>query len=795
MAEYANPTTPDDDSDETSLFATLKKQVMDDWEQNASWYREAETDFAMYAGGEGQWEQEEIDKLKAQRKPHATFNFIKPSVNAVNGMEVSNRQEVTYLPRTTQTPAQGAGQVPGQSGMGLPVLGMQATPGADDQGPAEMFTAAGQYFDDQCNAEDEVSDAFQDNTICGMGWTERRIGFDDNPQGDMLKDRIDPLEMGWDARSNKRNLADARRLHRVRQVDKRTAEAMFPGYDCGDIDASWARVSRTESPVDRDQAKQYRSDEVKYDDRSSVTLCEITWCDFTSSYTVANMATGEVSKDLDAAALKTLKQRLAGAPLKVVTTKKRTYYQAFLGKDEILDPEREPKKNGGGDGRLKAYDKGTECQSQKAFKFTCMTGTRDRNKRQWVGIVRPMRDPQKWTNVLYSSSLYNMTTSGKGIIAERSAFENPQKAQEDWARGDMIVWAKEGALSGANPKITNKQATPLPAGIESLMQFALTAMRGVSGVNLETLGGVDREQAASLEYQRRQAATTILAPFFDGLRRYRKDDGRLALDLIQKYLSDGRLIRIVGPEYEKYVPLLKDEGVTEFDIIVAESPSSPNQKEASWMMIQQLLPVVGKQLGPKATAALLKASPLPEPVVDDFAEAAQADQADMANQPPPPELMLVQAQIGKVEADIKKTEADTALKTVEVQQRQLETVSQVQTAEIDAKDRADERAHKQWMMSAEQQSRQAEMNGQVSTEFAKSAGADMPAKFDALGKGLEALASAFGEGMAALAKATAQNALTTQELAKMLAAPRMTVVNDPLTGQQMTATSTVATVQ
>lgn len=739
MAEYDNT---EHDTDEDSLFLRLKSWVIDDRRAAQGQYKEIDRDFDFYEGGERQWEKSDITALEAEGRPHTSFNFIQPSVSAVNGMEVSNRHEVTYKPRTTQQPA------PQQPGMPMPPV-----PGANDQPAAELYTAAGKYFRQESDAEDEESDAFQDTAIGGMGWTETRIDFDEDPAGKMTVDRCDPTEMGWDKSANKRNLVDARRFHRVREIDKRAALEMFPGYDCEDIDAAWARPQNLSEPHDAEAAKNYENDQHSPGQGKKLTVVEISWFDIESSHRVANTMTGEVKEGVDAETLKSMRERAkqAGIRIAVNTVKKRVFRQAFLGSASILGDDQE----------------GTPCQSQKGFKWNCMTGTRARNSRQWMGIVRAMRDPQRWANALYSSTLWTVMTSGKGIMAERDAFEKPDQAESDWSSQSKIVFLRSGALSGQNPKIMQKTPTPLPAGSDKLMEFAITAIRGVSGVNLETLGGVDREQAASLEYQRRQAATTILAPFFDGLRRYRKAQGRVALDLIDKFMSDGRLIRIAGPDYEQYVPLLKDPNVIEYDIIVDESPSSPNQKEASWATINQMLPVVGKQLGPRTMAALMKASPLPTPVVKEFQDAAAQEQQDIANAPPPPEVQLTMAQV-------EKTKAETALKQQEGAGKQMELAAQVETTRMDMQDRQMERGDKQAQRDHDHRMRSMEMQGTADGEFAKAAGSDMPQQMAALGQGLVALAQAVAQGQQMIAQGLAQQGQAIEQLAAAASAPRKT---------------------
>jgi hypothetical protein len=799
----------EDTNDADALFLRRKAEVIDDRRANSKWYVEARIDFGMYAGGEAQWDDADLDILKEENKPHATFNFIQPSVSAVNGMEVSNRQEVTFLPRTTQgnaAPAamQAGAAMPGQM-PGVPP--QPQAPGANDQGPAEVLNAGVKYFRQECDAEDEESDAFQDDAICGMGWTETRVEFEDNPDGEMVVDRCDPLEMGWDSRATKRNLRDSRRFHRVRELDKTTAREMFPGFELDEIDATWARPQLVDEPSDREEAREYRNDQEGEHNRKTVTVVETTWIEKQITHEVANKSNGEVTRNVTTEQLKVLRERAEKLKIDIAVKKvtKKIYKMAFLGGTGILADT------------AKERREGTLCQSQKAFKFQPITGIRDRNKKQWMGLVRAMRDPQRWTNALYSSTLNSVMTSGKGIMAERSAFEKPDQAEADWSSNGKIVFMREGALSGPNPKVKEKVASQLPPGIDRLLEFALSALRGVSGVNLETLGGADREQAASLEYQRRQAATTILAPFFDGLRRHRKMQGRLEMDLARQYLSDGRLVRIVGPDYEGYVPFALDETVQEYDIIVAESPSSPNQKEAAWQTITQVLPMMGKNLSPTTGAIVLKASPLPLAIVKEFQDAAEQE-AQAAAQQPNPEMLKLQGDMQmkqmdaeikqreseqsmavtqqKAAADIRLKEMDIRLKEMELQLAAFTAQAQVQQTTLQAQNDREkmsmERENKQTehamkresegaKMQHDQRMREIDTTAATDKETAKSAGPSLPA----LAKGMEALGSGIKEGMSAQARAI-------DALAKATLAPRTTTLKTDGSGMPTGAVSQVS---
>ncbi len=614
--------------DQDALFLKLQKWCRSDSEKQSKWRTEAKEDFGFGVGE--QLNEDDKAILKDMNRPVVIFNRIDPVLDSVAGQEVGNRQEVQFIPRR-----QGAVQV------------------------NEMLTAAAKWFRDECDAEDEESDAFRDTLTCGMGWTETKLEYEDVPEGAPCVDRVDPLEMVWDASAKKRNIVDKRRVFHIRRVPLEEAKALCPSAEFEDADYNAAWVDDKKATED---GKPHENDNRFYDKEKTgdgdeesgdemVTIVRAQWWERVTVHMIADPedATGQAIKTLSADEFKELseKYKLAGAPLKSVKGTRKVYKQAYLG--SIL---------------LEIGD--APCKDR--FSFNCITGKRDRNRNSWYGLVRAMKDPARWSNKWLSQTMHIMNTTSKGgIAAERGAFfDNDAEGEASWAKQDQVTYLKAGALSGANgAKFIAKPVSQFPQASFELMQFAVNAHRDVSGLNLETLGMQSNAgQAASLDLQRKQSAMTILQPLFDSLRRYRKEQGRVMLYLIENYLSDGRLIKIVGPEGAQYVPLVKQQGHDgNYDVIADESPTSANQKESTWAFLQQILPVIGKMLPPATWLALLKYSPLPTSAQKDITDSIAQQQQ---NQPPNPEAAKAAADLkasqDKAAADIANHKALTDAK-------------------------------------------------------------------------------------------------------------------------------------
>jgi len=642
-------------------FQRMKKDILDAERERSKWRKYASECYDFVAGH--QWSEEDLQILAEQNRPAVVFNRTAPLVKAVCGLEVNNRQSVVYLPR--QIGAQGVN---------------------------EMVTNAGKWVRDECNAEDEESEAFRDLAISGEGWTETRMDFDEDPMGKIVKDRIDPTEMGVNKGACRANYSDARMIYRIREMDPADVRALLnipDSIDDAALDATW--LDNSTVPADggrspkRDYPSKTRDGVIGARDGSSKTV-KIVQCQYWRREAINLVATANDQEpiklsDDDYAKFEERANAMNTAAAQDPTgqtqpfdytharTVQKVFYECFIG-IRILDSR--PLKMG-------------------MFQFSAMTGERDKKKKYFIGMVGDMLDPQRWSNKFLAQTMNIMNSNAKGgIIAETDAFINQKQAVKDWSDPTKIIWVKPGSI--AKKKIMPRVPVPLPSGLDQLMMFAISSIRDVTGINLELLGQADREQAASLEQQRRQSAMTILATMFDNLRKYRKRDGRLMLHFIW-LLPENTLIRVVDQGQVQYIPLVKQGlDIEKFDIIIDQAPSSPDQKQYIWSITAQILQM--NILPPQAVIELLKYSPYPESVVQEIRKALgldgpTADQIQQKLQQAEQALQILEQQLHEAQAAAQEAQGAT-------EQAKTDRAVELIGKEIDAYKAETDRLNAQW---------------------------------------------------------------------------------------------------
>ena len=649
-ASAAPETTAGEESEKDDLLRRFTAWFNEARTHSSDWRTESEESDGFEAGDGGQWDEDQKDALAKQNRPVVEFNRVYATVASVLGLEIGNRQEVRVVPRET-----------------------------GDSSVAEVCTRTVDWQRDGCDAENEESAAFHDMLRGGMGWTETRMDMERNPNGLTVTERFNAREAYWDPASQKKNLADSKWRMRARDMTFEDAQAEFPDADAGDLHAGWASEAgdeKTETDV-RDYPDD--PDNNQLDPKRTCRIVQVQWWERIGFYRALDPMTGEQT-ELSAEQMASLKSK--GIEMRAVKATRKVYKQAFVGA-KVLEV---------GPGPCK-YD----------FTLQCMTGIRDHKRGVWYGIIRHMKDPQRYANKFFSQIMYIINANAKGgILIEQGAMANPRKFEEEWAKPDSVSVLQDGALK--NQQIQYKPAITYPSGLDKMMDYSIQSIRDTSGVNLELLGMADRSQAGVLESQRKKSALTILATFFDALSQYRRTNGRTLVYFMKEYYPASRIERVVGidPEVMQAVQMAQDPQVQqaaqagepqaqqimqkagtpdakemarlaeaipkalevdtiEYDVVVDEAPSSPNQKETVWATMLQA-PQLLQNLPPPA---LLELMPLPQSVHDKLAMYVS----------PPPDPMVQEAkklELHQKGADVQKTSGEARKVNAEAAEQEMQ---------------------------------------------------------------------------------------------------------------------------
>jgi hypothetical protein len=449
-----------------ALFQRLKGYVQD--EQHADWYTEAEECFGFVAGrgagsSRGQrpvardsWQ----EMLDSGRQP-IEFNRVGPIVDAICGLEINNRQEIKYLPRT-----QG------------------------DVAVNERLSSLGEWARDEANAEDEESEMFRNAVICGRGATETRIDFSEEPTGKIVVDCLDPMECGVDPGARKQALSDRRYSWRFRDMPTDEAKGMFDGVESVALNATWAgkittdrrrQGNKTDYP---DETRAGLKDTTK---PKTVRIVQIEWWERrapTSSPFPARRAAGDQPGRLDLLQEQTAKLPPEEQPAEPEDRKAR-YRKAFLGKNGVLDqseisllPDQLDDRALRSQPRLPLRRRAPDARSADAQQQDAEPGS-------------PHPEHQRQGRAHHREGRVRQSERC------REGLEQPRQDDHRQRRRDG---QDQGPHQPANA-----------AALVQLQEFSLSSIRDVTGASVEMLGLADRDQPASLEYQRRQSAMTILA--------------------------------------------------------------------------------------------------------------------------------------------------------------------------------------------------------------------------------------------------------------------------------------------
>lgn len=631
----------DADADTLKKISEWDKVLDRHW---GDWLKEKTSLFRLVAGD--QYEKDEERALKDNQKIPVVFNRVGPVIDAVTGAEIQGRQQTQYFPRTH-----------------------------GDAVKNEILTSGVEWVRDLTDADGEESDAKRDAFICGLGAVATEMDYEEDEQGRVVMRR---LEAGSALPSPclQANAKDRRYLRHRTHMSLDEFRSLYGEDVEGVFDPSDGSLATHNADPRSAYGGGSDSYERAEDDEVTVDLWQ--W------YEVETVVMSSSQDGLRVVAYSredfdVLEKAAAEAGRKIegVTRRRRKYYTATLTGQKWLDRPKEIK--------------------QGRFTIEFITGKRDEEKKVWYGLVRPMKDPQKWANAFFSMLLHMVRTNAKGgLLVEDGAIGDMKRFQASYAKSDEITLVPEGVISGGRMK--EKTPPQLPAAMVTLMSQSIDAIPGVTGVNPELMGIADRDQPGILEHQRKQAAYGMLATFFESFRRYRKFQGELMLDFM-RMLGPETLIRVSGyhdmlqeqaeaqgmqghnggppmnPDKQTYITVQEALGPEsiKYDTIVDEAPAGPNQRERTWQMFVEILPVVREGLTPEMWAEALKYSPFPESF------SAKMRELLVSAEPDEQEMMMQRLNEMGAQLDLMQRQAGVRKTNAEAEQKEVETVQSIMT--------------------------------------------------------------------------------------------------------------------
>jgi hypothetical protein len=202
---------------EYPLTADISVEAYDkicrDIRDQPKWRLEADTDCDYYDGS--QTSTEVLRRLKEAGIPPQDSNLIKPTINAVLGMEARSRTDYKIT--------------------------------SDDEQQAEIaegLCARIKEVETESRADRAMSDAYSSMIRAGVGWAEVSREFDPLRYPYRVRE-VHRNDIYWDWTSKEPDLSDARYLRRDKWVDRAQAIAMFPEQE-RIIANSWSGWSRTD---------------------------------------------------------------------------------------------------------------------------------------------------------------------------------------------------------------------------------------------------------------------------------------------------------------------------------------------------------------------------------------------------------------------------------------------------------------------------------------------------------------------------------------------------------------------
>lgn len=579
-------------------IARFNQWFSDSYSASQTWRDMAEEDYRFVSGE--QWSETELAKNASLDRPSLTINKILGPVLFLLGLQRQLRQEPKLLPFE----------------------------GGDVQ-PTEIMSTIYKWCATRCREPRVDSHVWEDKVITGLSFWKTTWDYENDIEGRLLHERINPLTMfpdpnwleaGWERaeyniESLWRHPDDARALwpEHEEAISKTVGDWLSQGGSGATTFAPTA--AQTGDPL---------SDKRLFWDATNqkIRINEIWYYRRVLTSVAIHRDSKQIQNDPHIVAAIMADPALAGEHLIVRRPIKRVWL-AHVFNNIVLDNGPSPYRE-----QILPYFPSI------GYYFW----------RQPFGVVEPMKDPQRERNKRRSMIIEMVTKNAVSGYYNKKNGGAKTEDLEKFAKGSGVVINYDDT-----PPVMIK-APELPQTLVFLEQQSDGEIRDVVNVHQEMLGNSSQKTVSGRAIEARQrSGLTVQEPLMESFVQDKEPSVLFAISLIQQFMPIGQAARILGtvaqrtpdsPMAEIYgqaqdqvgqlEALIRKAFSTKYDVIIGTKPfeASVNQGVAENIMAltEKLGPVVPPEL---IIDALRDAGALPE-------EAAQKILANIKRQMQPP---------------------------------------------------------------------------------------------------------------------------------------------------------------
>ena len=482
-----------------------------------------------------QWANADVVAIEAEGRPVLTFNKISPVLRVVFGYERANRHDITFHP------------------------------GSDGQATEEIAEALSHTAKQIISVNHgpwKFSEVFRDGMLCGRGYLDIRLGFEDNILGEIDIESLDPFSTYPDPEAEDYDPAKWSDVFVTKWMSLNDIELIY-GPAATEVmeDHIGGGASNVISSLGLDGDIE--------DDRTPERRFGL-WKYMHDTFDDSAMRIGPVSMNIALAEHVDRNRKIIRVIDRQWTklTKVRSFIDLESGATKEI-PELWRRD------RIMAVKDWAEAQGQpigimerteKKIRWTVTAadillhdnwspyrtltvvpyfGYFRRGKT--LGLVHDLRDPQREINKRRSAEIHIVGTSAaSGWMYEMDALAPDQK--ELLRTHGSTPGVNIELASGGLPKIDRIEPPIPPVHMERLEKKGADDLKEISGINEAALGQDSRALSGKAIEARQRQAVIGIETYLDNMDRTRNLAGTKILELIQDHYTEQRFIRTMGDD-------------------------------------------------------------------------------------------------------------------------------------------------------------------------------------------------------------------------------------------------------